>query len=597
MPSEAEGAEPQSAGAAVPVYFGTGGRTLFGWYHAVDRAVLAVTICSPLGNESTGWHRASRHWAEAMARAGIAVLRFDYDGTGDSLGDMNDSNRLRAWTESVTDAVNWLRAASGAPRQVAVGIRLGGTLALAAAVEGAGVDGLVLWAPFPSGRAFLREGRAFSRLMGPSIDTDSTSDSPIEQFGGLALMRETVRELAEFDPLGAARLLVPVLLIPREEGASDAPLRERLEAAGASVQRKALDGYASVITDAHQGEIPHAVIDGTISWLVEHFVGSAEAAPQLSVTEGLRTAAATVAVTADGVSERMVQFGTERLCGVMSVPSLANRRRTGILLVNSGAVYRVGPNRLHVTLSRRWAALGYTVLRMDIGGLGDSPVPTGGIENTTYPPHAVRDVETGIAALRAEGVERVVVGGMCSGAHTTFHAALQLQGINGVIMLNPIVFYWKPSDPLDVGAWRIFVESRYYKQSARRWSSWRKVLAGRVNLLYVARVAWRRAGEILRAKGSALGRRLLTPSVQMENAAHDLERITRNGTDLLLLFSEGDPGHDFLTLNYANELRHLQRLPRFRMYVIPDADHTFTTLDARQRVSEALTDYLLDQHP
>ena len=72
--------------AAVPLFFGAASRSLFGWYHAPaePRRATGVVICNPIGDDDVRAHRPLRHLAERLARAGLAVLRFDFDGTGDS---------------------------------------------------------------------------------------------------------------------------------------------------------------------------------------------------------------------------------------------------------------------------------------------------------------------------------------------------------------------------------------------------------------------------------------------------------------------------------------------------------------------------------
>jgi pimeloyl-ACP methyl ester carboxylesterase len=45
-----------------------------------------------------------------------------------------------------------------------VGLRIGATLALHAAASRGGVDRLVLWSPFRSGKAYVRELKVFARL-------------------------------------------------------------------------------------------------------------------------------------------------------------------------------------------------------------------------------------------------------------------------------------------------------------------------------------------------------------------------------------------------------------------------------------------------
>ena len=42
------------------------------------------------------------------------------------------------------------------------------------------------------------------------------------------------------------------------------------------------------------------------------------------------------------------------------------------MLLNSGAVRRIGPQRMWVEAARRWAALGVPTLRFDVVGVGDS---------------------------------------------------------------------------------------------------------------------------------------------------------------------------------------------------------------------------------
>jgi hypothetical protein len=234
---------------------------------------------------------------------------------------------------------------------------------------------------------------------------------------------------------------------------------------------------------------------------------------------------------------------------------------------------------------------------MDIGGLGDSRTPPGGEENHAYPSHAVADIAAGVEALRAQGVERVTVAGLCSGAHASFHAGLELSGLAGILVVNPIVFHWKSSDPLDVSAWVNYSSVRYYSSSLRRSDAWKRLLTGQVNVLKVARVAAVRLREVARAKMGAVLRVVQRPAGDNENVAAELDRIRRGNTDVFLLFSQGDPGEDFLMLNYAGEVRRLRRQPGFAMQSLENADHTFTMVGTRRRALAALTAHLLARHP
>ena len=88
---------------------------LFAWLHPGPSGCgHAVVFCPPAGHEQVHAHRAWRHLAEAVAGAGLPVLRFDYHGTGDSAGTDEDPHRLAAWRQDVRDAIAWVRSTSGA---------------------------------------------------------------------------------------------------------------------------------------------------------------------------------------------------------------------------------------------------------------------------------------------------------------------------------------------------------------------------------------------------------------------------------------------------------------------------------------------------
>jgi pimeloyl-ACP methyl ester carboxylesterase len=586
-------------------FIGPAERRVFAWYHAPAASAArdaAVVLCGPIGSESTGFPRAIRHWAEGLAAAGFATVRFDYHGFGDSAGAPGDSDRLRAWLDSIGDAIAYARAASGASRVILAGVRLGGTLAMAAAAERGDVDALLLWVAFPTGRAYLREGRAFTQLMGAALDAEHHPlPAGAEQIGGLMLTAETIEALDAFDPLAGKRLSIPTLLIPRDASSTDAALTRSLTAAGAEIEREVVDGYAVVMTEPHQSQVPTAFIGMTVDWLRARFdapLGDAARAHAAPDAGAVVWQPAEHDVHRSAVVESPVHVaGDRRLFGIASAPAGGERRATGILLLNAGSVSHVGPNRVYVDFARRWASHGYTVIRMDIGGIGDSPAPNSAEENQPYPAHVIGDIEAGLAELRSRGVERVVVAGLCSGAHATFHAGRELDSVDGMIVINPIVFYWKPSDPLDVGAWKTYVDSRYYKQSARSWRSWVRLAQGRVNVQHIASVGVRRSAEVLRAKLAAMFGGFRREDPDGENAARDLSRIASSGTEVLLVFSEGDPGLDFLTLRYGAELRKLEHARWFELVVIDHADHTFTAFDARRRASDIVTQHLLAKHP
>ena len=95
--------------------------------------------------------------ATQLERAGYAALRFDYSGTGDSLGD-SQAATIDAWVGDVAIAAERLKSASGAARLAVVGLRFGATLATLAGARGdLRLRHLVLWDPIVDGAAYIRE--------------------------------------------------------------------------------------------------------------------------------------------------------------------------------------------------------------------------------------------------------------------------------------------------------------------------------------------------------------------------------------------------------------------------------------------------------
>ena len=192
----------------IPVVFGPNGKQLMGIYHAPEPNVAlgaGVVLCNPLGYEAMCAHRTYRHLARRLAEAGFDVLRFDYQGTGDSSGRSDEPDRVRAWVDSVSAAVDELRAIAGVTAIDLCGVRFGATLAALAAGERRDIRGLVLWAPAVSGRAYVREVRALQMLKG-----NGERGTPHEQGGQDAIGLQ----LCGRQPRGAIRLEREVAAVP-----------------------------------------------------------------------------------------------------------------------------------------------------------------------------------------------------------------------------------------------------------------------------------------------------------------------------------------------------------------------------------------------
>lgn len=146
------------------LFFGPASRRLFGAYEPPRGRPrdAGVVVCNAGVQEYTRAHFAVRRLAGAIAAAGFHVLRFDWSGTGDSAGDLEEATADR-WCEDLRAAAAELRELSGVRRVSAVGYRLGALLAARAASEGLDLRELVLWDPPLNGSDHLAALRRTER--------------------------------------------------------------------------------------------------------------------------------------------------------------------------------------------------------------------------------------------------------------------------------------------------------------------------------------------------------------------------------------------------------------------------------------------------
>ena len=417
-----------------PLWFGPADRSLFAMASMPDdgSASGAVVLCAPIGLEGVCARQTFATLGHALADVGILAFRFDYDGTGDSVGGSEDPDRVAAWLRGVHHAVS-LAHRSGVSKVAVVGMRLGATFAAAAlSDEGEGwdgdpVDGLVLWDPCPSGRSYLRAQRALQFFgVGQSDHGDGSVEAP-----GVVFDADTVAALSAID-IGALRgqLARRILLLARKTPSTGTGVLERFCAAR-PVERGTAHGQERLVdVEPFAAEIPHADVEVVTRWLADTLTG--ERVP-LSVP---RRQDAIVGVgEAGSIVERPMSLGPIGLFGMVTEPQEVSPggRGTGptALFLNAGVIDHVGPARLWVDLGRRWAAQGMRSVRCDLSGLGNSPPRPGQPDDEVYMPEAIEDVLDVASAVSPDDPADVVLVGLCSGGYHAIEAALVL-GARGV---------------------------------------------------------------------------------------------------------------------------------------------------------------------
>lgn len=578
------------------LYFGPPGSRLFGWLHrsAAPEVGVALVICNPFGFEEVCVHRGLRVLAEAVAAAGTPVLRFDYAGCGNAAGDAEEGEVLGRWQASVHDAIDAVKRASGAQRVCLFGVRLGALLATLAAVGRDDVPGLLLVAPVVRGRAYLRE---LTALGGTGRMASPTGGPEGIESAGFLLPAAACDALRQIDLRMLSVAPAPrVLIVERDDLPEGGDWAEALERLGAEVVVAHWPGYAAMVDDPQRALTPARIVEGVIETLGRWQAGrprNAAARGDWGVPSIEQTVTTLSGKRAWIEMPRHIDIGGSGLFAVLHrpLPREGGPRpgeRRAVLMLNSGSVHSIGPNRLWVHLARRWAAEGVCVLRLDIAGIGDSAPRPGAADNVVYSPHAMADVAAALEHLRRhEGVGACHVMGLCSGAYHAFKAATTGLPVTSALMINPLTYFWAQGTSLtDIKDYEVIELADKYRNKLFTREPWQRLLRGELELRLIGTVIWRRAKRMLRLWARGIARRLHLPL--RDDLARELSQAARTGVPLRFVFASNAPGYTLLQQESGRALARLIARGDVAVEFVPDADHTFTRAQARERLVRQL---------
>lgn len=576
----------------LPVYIEDGTESVFGLFHeaaADSPEATAILICPPFGWDDICSYRSRRDWAEQLAAAGHPTLRIDLPGTGDSSGSSREEGQLSAWTRAVVCSAQWLHDTTASDRVAVIGIGLGGLVICKAISEGAPIDEVVLWGVPARGHTFVRELHTFSRLE----DTGLNEREEVEQSrvpegstwaGGFLLSAETTQALEKLD---VSELAIPpervsrALLLDRDGISPDARLHEHLTQAGAEVTIAPGTGYGAMMAKPHLARSPNDVFTQVLTWVEQPSLRATPARSQerlVSKHRDLRisdTLELSIAGTPIRETPLTVEQPFGQLFGILAEPIDADPGAPCMIMLNAGAIRRVGPNRMWVEIARRWAVQGVPTLRVDLEGIGDAD---GSAESFTeleafYAPQLVDQVCAVIDTLEARGLgHRFILCGLCSGACWAFHGALRDERVSAAFMLNPRTLFWDPS--LDT--------VRDYRRGLLRPSSWRSVLRGEVPLSRILALLLR-APLVLPQRAITRWYARRTGGDEFDRA---LDQLRDNGKHLQFLFSDNEPLRE--ELEQEGRLDQSDRWPNVDIDFLPGRVHTLRPIPSQRTAHEAL---------
>jgi pimeloyl-ACP methyl ester carboxylesterase len=236
-----------------------------------------------------------------------------------------------------------------------------------------------------------------------------------------------------------------------------------------------------------------------------------------------------------------------------------------IIASNVGLNHRVGPFRAYVSLARDLAKAGYSMLRFDLSGMGDSEPRH---DNHREIERAVLDVKDAMQAVTQRlGARTFVQLGFCSGVDSAHAVAIEDQRVVGAIFIEGYSFLTPQ-----------FYLRRYLLRpwSRRLWRRyWQQTLA---RYIPAARSRVREAGEAVEIYNRSYPTR--------QQLAHELTAMAGRGVDMLFVYA-GGYGSDHAK-NYAGQFFDafptLRGEPRIETEYYGKADHVFTVLADREKL-------------
>ncbi len=571
-----------------------------------------VLIVPSLVEERKACQRLLCETGRRLAAQGSAVLRFDPQGCGDAPAAFENFS-LAGWSADLRAAARALRQQHPGVPQIWLGVRAGALLTLRLASETAAEDrpdALVLWEPV-LGPAFvhqLLQRRRVNEMLAygqvrtgrQSIEAALAAGQSVD-FDGFPICGRLYRELQELLPAPWAG---PGLIVSTgpDTRAADACLRL---APAATCRALRLPPFWNTvgIVDTHE------LIETTSSWIEEQRAEGrrqrsegrgqrldgrgqrAEVRGQRSEIESRTPEAGNVApvsqppslscgsafdllpflsgasssfATPDG-SERMVAIPGAHGClrGVLHLPATA-RPHGRIVFLHGWSGDRTGPHRMFVHAARRLARLGYTCLRFDYRGRGDSDAAAPGnasIETMTV------DARAAIAWLRTEAPHAgpITLLAICSGCKVAIRAAAAEPDIARLALWSAEAMGSLRGST--AGLHRRLVLLRAYARKLLQRETWRKLLRGQV-----------RTGMVGRALVQAEVR---TPAeARTEDEALRVFRAFRGS--LLFVFGESDPDTPGSSRAYTAYCR-AGSMPH-TCHIVPHAGHSYYGVDWEQEV-------------
>lgn len=269
-----------------------------------------------------------------------------------------------------------------------------------------------------------------------------------------------------------------------------------------------------------------------------------------------------------------------KLVGILHCPE--KTAKIGVLIIVGGPQYRVGSHRQFLLLARRLCKHGYSVMRFDYRGMGDSD----GLETSFVNVDEDIRVATDRFCAGVPGLDKIVIWGLCDAASAALFYAHQDSRISSLILLNPWV---RTEEGMARAYLRHYYLKRFFdvdflkKMISGRWNIFHSI----ISLLDLIRKL-SRSSQVKKSEVEVRHKNMPLP----DRMAYGFEMF--QGRVLFILSGNNDyVADEFRDLLVVSRLwQRLMKRKHVQVKEIPGANHTFSRSDWREKVEESTLQWL-----
>jgi len=281
----------------------------------------------------------------------------------------------------------------------------------------------------------------------------------------------------------------------------------------------------------------------------------------------------------ENIKESSVQIPLESdqfLCAQLIEANGAGKR--AVLFMHGWSGLRNGPQNLFVTIARRLAFVGYSSLRFDFRGRGESSGK--GLDITLA--DMVSDCTAAAEYLQKNcGVSKIILFGICSGGNTAIGSINNIPAVESLILLS--VYPFAEAEGFNKNLQKTKSSLKIYLGKIFEVNTWKKFIRGEIYWKSVASVIF---GHFKKKPNNPKAN-------EHFGSKHPMVSLIQRKIPSLMIYGSADP-ETAGSIKYFTEFKDRHKLP-IQFYEITGANHNFYSQKWADEIVESAVKFLNKQ--